>query len=71
MCSFAGAAVLREYNPAKSEVRKFTYIPGEGLRITYQARAASEAHRPGNLYWEEEDRPDIIPTVLTANASDS
>ena len=68
MCSFSGAAVLQGYDPAKAEIRKFTYVQGQGLRVTYQAQAPSEARRPGNRYWNEEDEAhaDSIPTVMTS-----
>lgn len=65
MCSFGGAAVLQSYDPAKSQVRKFSYTPGQGLQVTYQGQATSEAHRPGNQHWREGDCPDTVPTVLT------
>jgi len=55
MCSFGGAAVLQAYDPSKSQVKKFRYIPGEGLKITHQEAAPSEARRPGNKFWEEEN----------------
>lgn len=66
MCSFAGAAVLQNYDPAKSRVKKFRYTPGQGLQVTHQGQAPSEAHRPSNRHWQEGDPTDAVPTVLTS-----
>lgn len=66
MCSFAGAAVLQNYDPAKSRVKKFRYTPGQGLQVTHQGQAPSEARRSGNRFWQEGDQPDAVPTTLTS-----
>ncbi|HBY92429.1 MAG: hypothetical protein M5U01_36480 [Ardenticatenaceae bacterium] len=65
MCSFGGAAVLQTYDPSQSQVKKFKFTPGEGLTITFQGAAPSEARRPGNKFWPEEDQEALIQTAMT------
>lgn len=66
MCSFGGAAVLQSYDPGKSQVKKFRFTPGQGLEVTYQGEAPSEARRAGNQFWrDEEDQQEPIQAVMT------
>ncbi|GEM_PF-4947688 len=66
MCSFGGAAVLQTYDPAKSQMKKFSFVPGQGLKVVYEGAAPSEARRPGNKFWVAGSESPQVQSALTS-----
>lgn len=65
LCSFGAAAVLQNYDPAKSQVRSFTFTPGKGLSISKLEEAPSEARQTGNRFEVQWVGADTVSSAAT------